>query len=456
MRKFGLIPGLLLIPSLALAAGYQFDLQSTSALGSANASAAEAADASVLFYNPAGLARLNGRSVSAGLHLVSPRGRFTPGHSTVDVAPLSASTGTGDGGVFTALALVPNAYLALPLKEGMTAGIGFFVPWGTKVEYDEHWSGRYNLVETELKSFNINPSLGWRVNDRLSLGAGLSAQWVEGRLARKIHYGVVLADLLANPAFFGDPQYDGTVSVEGDDWGWGFNLGALLDLDRDTRLGLAYRSAVKHQLKGGVTWRQNAFTAADPLFGPVLAAAQASAALGHVDGGAVLGLDTPESLSASLFHQASDKLALMGDLTWVRQSRFREVRIRFDNGAPPSITPERWGDVWRLALGARYQWRGDLALRAGIAYEQSPVNDGNRTASLPDNDRWWLTLGASIRRGRHDSWDFAYAHARLADSSIRAADDGAGEVPCNCNYSTLRGRYSLYSNIVSAQYNHSF
>ena len=82
----------------------------------------------------------------------------------------------------------------------------------------------------------------------------------------------------------------------------------------------------------------------------------------------------------------------MADLTWVRWSRFKELRIRFDNGVPDSVTPQNWDNNWRIAVGATYKLNEAWKLRAGLAYDQSPVDDAFRTPRIPDEDRTWLTM----------------------------------------------------------------
>jgi len=113
--------------------------------------------------------------------------------------------------------------------------------------------------------------------------------------------------------------------------------------------------------------------------------------------GANLSVRTPDQISFQAFHQLTERWALMADATWTQQSRMQELRIKFENTTAPSITPERWKDAWRVALGAQYRASDALLLRGGVSYDKAPVDFQYRGPALPDSDRTWLALGANVR-----------------------------------------------------------
>ena len=481
--------------SSALASGYHFGSQSAAAQGTANANAAEASDASVLFYNPAGMARLKGINVSGVLNVVIPNGEFTDQGSSTQ---FNLPTGGGNGGKYVKPTAVPHAYLTYQLNKDLTAGFAMFVPFGSKTEYESDWTGRYNSIGTELKTIALNPSIAYKLNDKLSLGAGITAQFMEGKLSKGADFGSGAMALLiesqvaanAQPGVpievvraavinklsglikqvSGNPLYSGGVKVEGNDWGFGFNLGLMYHYDENTRFGLAYRSSIKHRLEGDSRW--NVQTPAGNLAALLNGALPGAGTqvetrllAAYTDSDASLKVDTPESLSFSFFKQ-ENKLAVMGDLTLTRHSRFKELRIDFDNQLPDSLTPESWINTFRASFGVNYQLSDTFKLRGGMAFDQSPVSQRTRTPSLPDNDRAWLSTGLNWKLDNKSSMDFALSYVHVKDSQVNSFDNGAqsnviGSAICNpggntSSCATVRGRYQLSSALLGIQYNREF
>jgi len=465
----------------AQASGYRFGTQSAAAEGTANSNGAEAADASTIFANPAGLTRLSGMRFSGVLDYVEPKVRFTDAGSYISLPGSGlqprATSQAGDVQSPAGPAYVPHFYASYPLNDRMVAGFGTFVPWGAKLNYRENWGGRYNIQKVVLKSIAFNPNLAYKATDTLSVAAGVVAQYMEGEIKRAVPYAsAYAAGLLAAaqqaaaggaPALalqlqqqaaltFGDPQYDGAIKVDGKDWGLGLNLALLWEPTADTRLGLSYRSAVKQKIKGKGDWTQPA-----NLPATVLAAIRATpydglGKLDHNDSDASVSVRTPESLAFQVFHQLTPSLALMADATWMRQSRLEQLRIDFESSTPDSISPEHWEDTLRLSLGANWKVNKELTLRAGFAKEKSPVPSVTRSPVLPDAHRNWTTLGANFQVATHTSLDFAIGVIDVKDAAMSITDDAEGEKPCNCSNATVRGNYNSKANFFGLQLNHKF
>lgn len=377
--------------SLTHAAGFALIEQNASGLGNAYAGqAAAATDASTIFFNPAGMTLLPDRQLVLAGHLIKPQAEFT-GTSTI---------GGGDGGDAGGLALVPNAYYAFRLTPDVHVGVGLNALFGLATEYDSTWAGRTQAIKSELKTINLNPSIAWKASDSVSLGAGVSLQYAEATLTN------------ASAA--------GLATVKGDDYGWGFNLGALWQLSEATRIGLAYRSEVDYTLEGAVT-----FSGLPAGNGPVTA-------------------DTtlPDSASLSLFHRLDDRWDLLADVTWTGWSDFDELRIVRTSGALLTVTPENWDDSYRYSVGANYRWSDRLTLRGGVAYDATPVSDTYRTARIPDESRTWIAFGAQYRLSPKTLLDVGYAHLFVDDARINKTETGPV---------TLTGEYEASVDILSAQ-----
>jgi len=437
------------------ASGYQFDIQSIRSQGSSNAGAAEAADPSTLFYNPAGMTRLSGTQLTLGAIAVDP-------HSTFSTTSATTSSGqtvspSDNGGHYAKQAAIPLGYLSHQINERATVGIGLFVPYGAKLGYDDNFSGRYYGQGIDLKSLNINPALGFKLNERHSFGIGFSAQYITASL-NKSQDMVSTADAvcLAGGAsaatcstiaasYTGQP--DAQIHVSGSDWGYGYNLGYLFTPDEATRISLAYRSAIRQKLSG-----EASFTIPNGLPGGAGSQINQGIQSALANSSATLPITTPETVSLSAFHLLNSRWAIMGALNWIRHDRLQNIEIDM----PTAQIPDRkvtyltaWHNSWSAAIGASYQFDARWTLRGGYMYDQSPVSSpADSLTLLPDSNRQIFSCGASYRVGARDTVDIAYSYIRLQTAAISLTDDdGDG---------TLYGSYHTHVNLMGIGYTHRF
>jgi len=161
-------------------------------------------------------------------------------------------------------------------------------------------------------------------------------------------------------------------------------------------------------------------------------------------------LDTPESLGVSLSQQVTNRLSLSGTVEWTNWSRFDELRVKFDSGAPDAVTPENWNDTYFFSLGADYKLTDKFTVRGGVAYDQSPVSDKFRTARLPDEDRYWIAIGGTYAVTDAISIDAGYTHIFVKDASI---NEGFNVTPTGSVTGTLHGDYDEGIDIFGIQVN---
>lgn len=413
------------------ASGFALIEQSVTGLGNAFAgSAAVADDASTIFFNPAGLTRLPGNSAVGAVYYIAPNLRFENVGSTIATgAPLLG----GEGGEAGTNALLPNLYAAWSLSDSVKLGLGIGAPFALATEYERDWVGRYQAVKSKLTTINVNPTIAAKLSDTFSVGAGINIQYAKAELSNAIDFGLI-GRSVGLPI---QPQSaDGFVEIVGDDVSVGFNLGVMYEPTARTRIGLAYRSPVTHKLQGDAD-----FT----VPGVVAPLTQTGR---FTDTGASAALKIPDSLSLAVRQQVGQRVALLADVTWTNWSRFDELRIDFKNPAQPAaIQPENWKDTFRVGLGLTYAANKALTLRAGVAYDESPVKDEFRTARIPDNDRVWLAIGASYRPSPSLSLDIGYAHLFVKDAPINQSGLTEG---------TLKGEFSGGVDIVGIQVNWRF
>jgi long-chain fatty acid transport protein len=429
---WGLVCAILATARSANAAGFALIEQSVKGQGNAFAGAAATAeDASTIFYNPAGLTELSGFQFQAGGHLIIPSAKFQNAGSTFATgAPIPGSNG-GDAGT---AGFVPNLYAAWDLGDRVKVGIGANVPFGLQTEYDADWVGRYQGIKSKLLTININPTIAAKLSDQFSIGAGVNLQYAKAELTNAVDFGLIGAQALRGTPLAAGLRpgvADGLIEVEGDDWSWGFNLGALYKPATGTKIGLAYRSAITHKLQGNADFSVPASLAALTSRGS------------FTDTSVVAPLKTPDTLSLSASQKLGDKFTLLGDVTWTNWSRFEELRLDFANPAQPAIVqPENWQDTYRWSVGLNYQASQALLLRAGFAVDPTPVRDGFRTVRIPDGDRTWLSIGATYQPSPKFEMDFGYTHIFVEDVTVSEVNATAG---------TVRGDVESAVNILSAQ-----
>lgn len=443
-----------LITSNLNAAGFAVSVNSASGVGNANAGvAAIAEDASTIFYNPAGLSKLEGKQVVVAGHFVSATSQFTNNGSLLnpDLGGTAISGGDEDG---AGSAFVPNFYYANQLNDKWTFGLGINAPFASSTEYSDTWVGRYQATESEIKTININPSVSFKANEKLSVGFGVNVQYIEAELANQLDSAAIcVAALLAvsadptactNDTFgmtaIGDVSTDSSQSLSGDDWSFGWNFGLLYDMSDDTRLGFAYRSSVEHTVTGTADFTRSAELDAFLTFATSNA---------FTDSAASVGVDLPETLSLSVYHTLNSKWAMMADVTWTKWTSFDELVVNFDNVEQPSATvPENWENSLRYSVGANYQADAKWLYRVGVALDESPISSAeDRTARIPGNDRVWLSFGFGYKTSDTMSIDVGYAHVFIKDGPINNTD-AFGH--------TLTGNYESSADILSAQVNWKF
>ena len=420
--------------------GYYVDEQSAKRLGDAfSGGAAEAEDASTAFYNPAGLTRLRQDELIVGMAAV--RAAFdidAQGESLAAVTGPDSVLGTPILGSGRAspdpIALIPHLYLAHPVTDRWALGLSLNTPYASGSEYDADFVGRYFSEESDILGVHLSLGTGFVLSDALSLGAGLNLQYLEGRIARRINTagycaGAESLGLLAEGACdasgigpSGTGSSDGEFEVEGDDLGLGYTLGLLYQWSENTRLGFSFRSKIEHALRGPARFRFPANVEATiGGLGPDLSTR---------DTRAKVGITTPETASLSLYHRLSPRWTVQGDLGWTRWSRFKDFVVEIRDSGSRQTTPENWRDSWRLAVGTGYRLNDRWTLRAGLAYDRTPIPDETVSLDFPYADFKAVSVGFTYRPSPSLSIDCGLQHTlpfkrRMRSGSLAIDRDAA-------------------------------
>ena len=403
---------------------------SASDLGRANTGrVTQTDDPAAAFGNPALMTAFERPEVSVGLSGILGRAEYDDEGSTgVLGAPLGGDT---DG--FLTDEAIPSAHAIYPQSDDVAVGLSLTVPFGLSTDYDEDWPGRYQALTSELQTININPSLAYKVTDTLSLGFGVSAQYIDARLTSAIDFGAVCfsqADPATCTAAGVAPQgADGMIEVEGDDWSYGWNAGLAWTPHPDWLVGLHYRSGIDQRLEGDAD-----FTVPDNA-GFLMAGGA------FTDTGGAAALDLPASTELGVRWQATQRATLYANAQWTEWSSIKELRVQFDNPVQPDSVEElNYDDAGRYGFGGDYEISDQWTVRAGYAFDETPASPQFRTARIPDNDRHIFAAGATWSPNEAWSVDAAYNRVKIEDADFdRTGDFG----------DRLTGTFSGHADVVS-------
>jgi long-chain fatty acid transport protein len=367
------------MPPKALAGGFFLYEVGTPDVGLASAGyASRAQDASTVFTNPAGMTRLDRTEVMIGVQPYYGYQVFSTNHHTT-------TTGS-DGGNSLVPLPAGSFFLVYSLSPKLKLGIADVTYFGGAIEYNLNWVGRYHLQGATILGNSILPSIAYRINKWLSVGAGFNV--MIGYLKEKV--GI-------NNLEPGLP--DGQLRLNG--WwtaGLGGDIGVLVEPTSDTRFGIQYLTPVSLNFSGTPFFRG---------LGPGLGALVRRRGLL----GAPLNIDmtVPQSLLFSSFHQINDKVAIMADTGWQNWSAFGNPEIGINSNNPRTETANlRYQDTFHVALGTEYKPVRRWMLTAGFAFDNSMVSAPSRSASAPVGNAWRIGAGAQYSLTESLVVGFAY------------------------------------------------
>ena len=470
-----------LFSSPLLAAGLDYPWSSTSSMGTAGANAAEAADPSTIYANPAGITRFHHRIKSDSFQGLNIQGKFRDegstkanGNPSVDDnnnGQIDGSEGANLNGGSYHPKLIGGGqlFVALPKDDMVTLGFGLFVPYGANINYKNDWAGRYNTDRGAIESVILNPMAAIRFDDKHSVAVGADVQLMHvnlkigvdiregisqigqqtissgngtplGALAGPFCQSVPAACRTLGDAVVGSQGgYDVNgvpwLNVEGFSIGLGYNLGYMFTMDDRTRFSLGYRSAIAQTVHARADWNFDAVSGALPNPSNPTQGVDAKTFIEssiRPDTDATIRIKTPDSLIAGVFHQLNEKIDLMATATFTGYSSIDELRVRFEDRTAPGgstvkqgdgVSRTQFRDTIKVAVGANYRLNDRVMLRTGFAFDQTPVRGPeNRSAAAPDANRYVYTVGMNYRINSKFTADLAYGLIFLEDARANYTD----------------------------------
>lgn len=385
------------VASQAQAAGFYIQEQSVRGLGSAfSGSTTTLDDASTIYFNPAGMTKLEGLQVQGGVNLLIPNSKVKNNGS---VAPAGGAPVGGASGNPYDPTPVPNGFVSYQATDSLWVGLGVTAPFGLGSDYGDTWFGRFDSTKTELQVIDIQPTVAYKINDMFSIGAGLNIAHSSADLRNRV--------ILGGPV-------EGNSKLEGDDWGFGYSVGAQFKPLPTTTIGVNYKSEVHHNLDGKI----QISTLAGAIVGPGTLSTPGSAKL-----------TTPDHATFGIAHDLNDRLTLQAQATWFGWNNFDAITAFRDNGAVASSVAQGYQNTWAYALGAEYKATETLKLRGGVQFDETPTTDQFRTSRTPDGDRTWVSLGATYSLTPAIDLDFAGTYIDVKDGDINLVRGGQPGVP---------------------------
>ncbi|QIR97137.1 outer membrane protein transport protein [Vibrio diabolicus] len=397
---------------MANAAGFQLAEYSATGLGRAYAGEAAMADnASAQWRNPAMLTYLEGTQVSVGAIYVNPN---------IDIegdVNFHGSTSSASSDDFAHDAIIPNFYLSHQYNEKFAIGLAFGTNYGMETDLGKGFGASHFGNEASVTTMEANLNAAYKVNESISIGGGIRYIIGEGSFGAAAPKNNVVGQHPVTGDPISVPQGTALKYMEGDDTAWGWQVGTTWQINENNRIGFAYKSEVELKLEGHAEGLGFGF----------------GTKLSQLRDNGYMYLNLPATAELASFHQVTDQLALHASFNWTDWSSFEKLEARLDTAGTHMVKVENWEDNYRFAVGATYQLDPKLALRTGIAYDTSAVSDKNRTITIPETDRTWLSIGATYDWTKDFSLDagFTYIFAKdapIVESRGYKSDDAAEQV----------------------------
>jgi len=398
---------LLLLGSTAFGSGFQINEHGARAMAMGGAFTAAALDPSILYFNNAGITQMSGFKLMLGTTLISPSSTFRGVYPSVKETKMESQ-----------IFYPSHFYATYQISDQLYAGLGFNTPFGLGTKWPATWDGRFVSREIEVRTFNFNPVIAYKVDDNLSIGLGLQYAFGDVTINRDINF----------PPFSGDANVDLTGKASS---AMGFTAGLMYKMACDLNLGVSYRSEVKYNFKGSATTTGGPSQLASLLPGGDISAS----------------LTTPQQLVVGASYQVSPKLLVSTDFQWVGWSSYDSLKVDFADPAKSDLaSPRMYENSYIIRLGANYQYCDNMYFSAGILYDRNPVKDQFVDATLPDADRLGFSVGAGYKLMNNLSVDLAYMFLRFNERTI---NNSMVSYTGNAGFNAFNGTYNSTAHLFS-------
>ncbi len=454
---------LLLFSSQLYSAGFFVNVeQGMKAMSLGGAFVGLADDPTAIYFNPAGITQLEGRFNFAATYAFGKydpelhRGRIIDKYGITRIGPDNKE-------IDQRWAQIPSGYITAKVNKYIYLGFAVFAPYGTATDWTHTWFGRYFADKTDLKTFDFNPTLSIKFNDKFSIGIGVNYVYGDVEIKKSFSYPF----LAFNPqvqAMLGfslnnaqqlslynrlyDRNYDVDMRLEGDtsdsSKGWGFNVGILFKPNEHWQFGAVYRSEIDLHFEGHAHYKYMPGVA---TLGQEVGIPQLSAYPLFKKTKIKAKLTLPDWAAIGIVNKSFKKWTFLFDAYWTGWSDYDALTVKFKDFPYESSVPKDWDDVWGFRFGAQYQATPNVALRFGFWHDNTPVDDDTRGPELPDTTKNAVTFGVGIKKGRFN-FDFAYLVGLYQDKDSKLVDEQTG--------TRLAGKWTLRSHVIGVTVSYKY
>ena len=370
-----LLFALILVPNAAFADGFAIYEWSAGGVAMGEAYMFAEDDPSLLAYNPAGITRLQGRWIGGGISYINPRGRTDFNGYWAGGETWSNTEAPG---------YVPNMYYVNQQNDKLWWGIGIFTRFGNSTEYEPTWPGRYNSYLAKITGVTVQPTIAYKITDKLSVAAGADINYIKLDLKRKIPFSKL----------FQAEGPDVDFELTGDNIAWGWLLGINYDFSDNTSFAALYRSKITQDMD-----------------------ADANLSIPLLNTGAHGSVTLPDSLTLGIGHKFNDKTRVELGAIYTKWSTYDKLEITFDKNLPKSTDIKNWNDVWRYQIGIEHKLNDTWSILGGYAYDNSPMPDETMDFMVPTGDRQTISIGFK-KRSENAELVFAWGYMWIQDRVV--------------------------------------
>lgn len=391
--------------TMSFGAGFKIAEQGAKAMAMGNAFAAQADDPSALAYNPAGIAFLKGAQMQVGTTtIVVPETTFTG--ATKISRPTTVSEKANQDIFIAPTVYATTSLESMPLSFGL--GINSFHPLAKR--WDTGSAFRDSIQSISIKPVNIQPTVAYRFDDlNLAVAGGVDVTYAQISMQKAVYNAGLGGDL-------------GSLGVDGDAVGYGYNAGVLWKPTPAVSFALAYRSKIKLGVDGDANYL-GLITPTD-LPSPYSAIFPARGTT--VKSAASADITLPDALTLGVAWKPIEELTLEFDAERTGWSSYDKLDVKFANTTVPGVyanvlnnkpDPKNWKDVWAYRFGAQYAVTPKMDLRAGYAFDKNPAPESTLSPELPDADRHNFSIGSGLHN-EYGAIDLAYMWVHWVDRTV--------------------------------------
>ncbi len=441
---------MLTFPALAVGQGFSVNEHGTCSMARGGTGVASPClDGSTLNFNPSGIAGLDGGIAGAGVTTIAAQGSFTDDllgtETELQNKPIP----------------VPHAYVAYGINEKLSAGFAFFVPYGLGTVWPNTFEGRFNGYDNDLQSMYFQPTLAYKLHDRIKIGAGFDYVVASLKLTQRVDLSMVPAPPPAPEGTtlgnLGVPFHTDVANAEltaSGATGIGGNFGITIEPADGFSIGARYLMRVKLDYEGEADFEAvstgillpegNPFglQAGSPL--DLLTAGQFAPDSSLGDQGVSTSITMPDQATVGVALDLSSAMMLLVDWQWMNWSVFDTLPLTFENQDEARVVHEEYEDTHALRVGLDWNDGGRLSVRGGYIYHNGAAPPQTVTPLLPEGARNEFTGGIGLKITDNISADLAYQYLKQNDRRGRVREPDLGAAP---TVDLNSGLYTFYAHL---------